>query len=286
MGENPMVSDPDIAHVKHALEEIDFLVVQDIFLTETAMHADIVLPATSFAEKDGTFTNTERRIQRVRKAINPVGNSKPDWVILMEIMNLLGYNKTYDSPEEIMDEIASVTPSYGGIDYKRILEEGIQWPCPAKEHPGTKLLHKGTFSRGKALFVEVEHQESKELPDTDYPLILTTGRTLYHYHTRSMTGRVDGLNKLVPESYVEVNPIMGKELNIADGEIVVISSRRGHIRAKARISERVQKNVVFMPFHFAEGAANMLTNSVLDPVCKTPELKVCAVSIHKVATSN
>ncbi|MBB6215178.1 formate dehydrogenase major subunit [Anaerosolibacter carboniphilus] len=282
MGENPVVSDPDIAHVKHALEKADFLLVQDIFLTETAMYADVVLPATSFAEKDGTFTNTERRVQRVRKAINPVGDSKPDWVILMEMMNSLGYVKTYNSSEEIMDEIASVTPSYGGIDYKRIEGEGIQWPCPTKEHPGTKLLHRDTFSRGKALFAAVEHEGSKEVPDGEYPFILTTGRTLYHYHTRSMTGRVDGLNKLVPESYVEINPHLGKKLNIHDGEMVVISSRRGHIHVKAKISERVKENVAFMPFHFAEGAANMLTNTVLDPVSKTPELKVCAVSIQKI----
>ena len=281
MGENPMVSDPDLSHVKHALEHTEFLVVQDIFLTETAQLADVVLPAAAFAEKDGTFSNTERRVQRVRKAIEAPGLAKADWVILMELMDKLGYKKKYKSASEIFDEIASVTPSYAGISYERIEERGIQWPCPNKEHPGTAYLHKDVFARGKGLFMGIEYKASAELPDSEYPLTLTTGRNLYHYHTRSMTGRVPGLNKKSPESYIEINPFTAKEMGIVSGDLVKVSSRRGTISVKARVSDIVEQDVVFIPFHFAEGAANMLTNSALDPGCKIPELKVCAVTLEK-----
>jgi len=282
MGENPMGSDPDINHVKHALENIDFLVVQDIFMTETAELADIVLPAASFAEKDGTFTNTERRIQRVRKAIEPVGNSKPDWMIIMEIMNRLGYDKKYNHPSEIMDEIAAVTPQYGGISYDRLGERGLQWPCLDSQHPGTKYLHKGKTIRGKGLFMPVDNVRSAEIADSEYPLILTTGRVLYHYHTRSMTGRVEGLNQLSPESYVEINSSTASRLNIKDGERVKVSSRRGEITTKVRITDIIGDDTIFMPFHFADGAANYLTNSALDPIAKIPELKVAAARIEKI----
>jgi len=281
MGENPMVSDPDTNHVKHSLEHTEFLVVQDIFLTETAELADVVLPAAAFAEKDGTFSNTERRVQRVRKAVEPVGNAKPDWVILMELMNVLGYNKTYNHPSEIMDEIASLTPSYAGIDYSRIEEVGIQWPCPSKDHPGTKYLHKGNFARGKGLFKGIEHKDSAEQADEQYPFVLTTGRVLYHYHTGTMTRKVKGLNDKVPESYIEISPDTASSLGISDGEMLKVYSRRGSIKVKAKVSGRVKGNVVFMPFHFAEAAANVLTNGALDPGCKTPELKVCSVAISK-----
>lgn len=281
MGENPMVSDPDLTHVKHALEHTEFLVVQDIFLTETAELADVVLPAAAFAEKDGTFSNTERRVQRVRKAIEAPGQAKADWVILMELMNRLGYDKTYNNPSEIFDEIATVTPSYAGIDYKRIENKGIQWPCPNKEHPGTSYLHKGVFSRGAGLFKGIDYKDPAELPDEEYPMTLTTGRVLYQYHTRTMTGKVEGLNKKAPESYVEINPDTASKLGINDGDKVKVSSRRGSITVKAKVSDIVEKAVVFIPFHFAEGAANMLTNSALDPGCKIPEYKVCAVNLEK-----
>lgn len=282
MGENPMLSDPDINHVQKALESLDFLVVQDIFLTETAEIADVVLPAASFAEKDGTFSNTERRVQRVRKAVEPVGDSKADWEILMDIMNKLGYEKAYSNPSQIMDEIASVTPQYGGISFERIEKEGIQWPCPNKEHEGTKYLHKGTFSRGKGLFMPVDHVESAEMPDGEYPLLLTTGRVLYHYHTRTMTGKVEGLNQKSPHSYVEINPTTANKLGINDGDKVLIASRRGEITTIAKITDIVADDVVFMPFHFADGAANYLTNTALDAIAKEPELKVCAVKLQKV----
>jgi len=279
MGENPMISDPDLHHVEEALKNTEFLVVQDIFLTETAQLADVVLPAASFAEKDGTFSNTERRVQRVRKAIEPVGKAKADWVILMEIMNKLGYSKTYANPGEIFAEISSVTPSYAGINYDRLEQGSIQWPCPNVDHPGTRYLHKEAIARGKGLFRPTEYKPSNELPDKDYPYILTTGRVLYHYHTRTMTGKVAGLNNLCPESFIEMNPSTADKLGVKDGGKVSVSSRRGDIITSARLSSKIKEGVVFMPFHFAEGAANILTNPALDPISKIPEYKVCAVSI-------
>ncbi len=282
MGENPMVSDPDINHIRESLQNLDFLVVQDIFLTETAEFADVVLPAACFAEKDGTFTNTERRIQRVRKAVEPPAESKADWLIFMELMNKLGYECHYDHPCDIMDEIALLTPQYGGISYDRIDETGLQWPCPTKDHPGTLYLHKGTFARGKGLFTGIQYKPSAEQIDEEYPLILTTGRMLYHYHSRSMTGRVEGLNKMAPESYIEISPETCDLLNIKNEEKVKVSSRRGTIEVKAKVTDIVEDGVVFIPFHYAEGAANILTNTVLDNVCNIPELKVCAVRVEKI----
>ncbi len=281
MGENPMLSDPDTNHVQKALEDLNFLVVQDLFLTETAKFADLVLPASSFAEKDGTYTNTERKVQRVRKAIEPLGESKSDWEIISEIMNKLGYPSSYKNASEIMDEIASVTPQYGGITYERIEKEGLHWPCPTKTSPGTKILHKDGCVRGKGLFRPAEYKESSELPDNEYPLLLTTGRILYHYHTRTMTGRVDGLNAIVNESYIEINSETAKKLNIKNGEKVKVISRRGEITSNAKIINTIKNDVLFMPFHFADGAANMLTNPALDPIAKIPEFKVCAVRVEK-----
>jgi len=281
MGENPMVSDPDINHVRKALTNLDFLVVQDIFLTETAELADVVLPAASFAEKEGTFTNTERRVQRVRKAIEPVGNSKPDWKILMELMDRLGHDRVYTHPSEIMDEIRTVTPSYAGISYERLEGEGIQWPCPDVNHPGTKYLHKEKVARGKGLLMAVDHRDSAELPDKDYPFIFTTGRILYHYHTRTMTGRVEGLNKLAPTSFVEINESTANKLNISNGEKVRLVSRRGSVETYAKVTDIVDEDVLFMPFHYAESAANYLTNTKIDKTAKIPELKVAAVRIEK-----
>jgi formate dehydrogenase major subunit len=280
MGENPMLSDPDLNHVQEALENTEFLVVQDIFLTETAALADVVLPAASFAEKDGTFTSTERRVQRIRKAIDPPGAAKADWEILMEVMNRLGYDKQYKSAAEIMDEAASVTPAYGGISFARLEQGGLQWPCPNADHPGTRFLHKGTFSRGKGLFKPAEYIPSAELPDAEYPFILSTGRILYHYHTKTMTGKVEGLNNLFPGSFIEIHPAAARKLGIKDGEKVKVASRRGDVLSMAKVTDRVEENVLFMPFHFADGAANRLTNKALDPVAKIPEFKVCAARIE------
>ena len=281
MGENPMVSDPDTNHVKKVLEHVEFLVVQDIFLTETAEYADVVLPAAAFAEKDGTFTNTERRIQRVRKAINPPGLAKADWKILLDIMNLMGDNSSYKNPSEIMDEIASLTPSYAGVTYERLEKVGLQWPVPNKEHPGTKYLHKAAIARGRGLFMPTEYVESAEMPSAEYPYILTTGRILYHYHTMTMTGREDGLNQLAPESFVEINETTANKLDIVDGEMIRLTSRRGELEVKARVLDTIDEGVVFMPFHYTEGKANLLTNSVVDDIAKIPELKVAAVKIEK-----
>ncbi len=283
MGENPMLSDPDQKHVRAGLEALDFLVVQDIFLTETAELADVVLPAASFAEKDGTFTNTERRVQRVRRAIPAPGQAKADWVILQEMMAKLGYAKSYANASEIMEEIASITPSYGGISYARLENESLQWPCPTTDHPGTKFLHKDKCARGLGLLKPWEFKPSAETPDSDYPLILSTGRILYHYHTKTMTGKVDGLNNLYPESFVEINPIAARKLSIVDGDKVRVSTRRGAVQATARVTEKLKENVIFMPFHFADGPANALTNPVLDPIAKIPEFKSCAARLEKLA---
>jgi formate dehydrogenase (NADP+) alpha subunit len=282
MGENPMLSDPDINQVKKALENLEFLVVQDIFLTETAQLADIVLPGTSYAERDGTFTTTDRRVQRIRKAIEPIGESKPDWQIICALARKMGSEKfEYSSPAEIMDEIASVTPIYGGIGYERIEDIGLQWPCPSKEHPGTPYLHQEKFSRGKGKFFGIEFKEAAELPDADYPLILTTGRTIFHYHTGTMTRRTEALNREVPTGYVEINFKDAEKLNIFEGEIVSVKSRRGKIEVKVQVTRRVPEGVIFIPFHFAESPANALTNSAFDPVAKIPEYKVCAVKVEK-----
>ncbi len=282
MGENPMISDPDINHIQKAFEKLDFLVVQDIFLTETAEFADVVLPAASFAEKDGTFTNTDRRVQRIRKAIEPVGDSKPDWVILMEVMNKLGYDKIYENPSQIMDEISMLTPSYGGINYDRIENSGLQWPCPSIDHPGTKVLHVGKFAKGRAIFVPCDYTLSFEGLSEEYPYTLVNGRILYHYHTRTMTGRVEGLNQKAPHSYIEVNPITAKKLGFEDNEKIKVSSKRGEIETFVKITDIVDEDVFFMPFHFADGAANYLTNTTLDSISKVPDLKVCAIKVEKI----
>ncbi len=281
MGENPMVSDPDTNHVEHVLDHVDFLVVQDIFLTETASMADVVLPAAAFAEKDGTFTNTERRIQRVRKAIEAPGEAKADWMILMDIMNRMGDETRYSHPARIMAEIASLTPSYRGVSYKRLEKESLQWPVPDENHPGTKYLHKAAIARGRGLFMPAEHVASAEITNDEYPLILTTGRILYHYHTMTMTGREDGLNKLAPHSYVEINETTANKLGIEDGDMVKLYSRRGEVQTTALVTDIIDDGVVFMPFHYSEGKANILTNSAIDEIAKIPELKVAAVRIEK-----
>ena len=282
MGENPMVSDPNTKHVKEALEKLEFLIVQDIFLTETAQLADVVLPTASFAEKEGTFTNTERRVQRVRKAINPIGNAKPDWWIICQMAKRMGAKGfDFEQPSQVMDEIASLTPSYGGISFQRLDEcGGLQWPCPTKDHPGTPILHMTKFVCGLGKFAPLEYKPPKELPDKEYPFILTTGRSLYHFHTGTMTRKITGLNTIEPEGFVEINPVDAASLKVADGDTVKVTSRRGEVTVKAKVTEVSPPKVVYMDFHFAESAANILTNTVLDPVAKIPELKVCAVRIE------
>jgi len=279
-GENPAVSDPDSTHVEHALKSVDFLVCQDLFLSETAEFADVVLPACSFAEKDGTFTNTERRVQRVRKSVEPIGSSRADWQIFMELMRRLGYDRHYRHPGEIMDEIRTLVPSYAGISYERIEGDGLQWPCLNDEHPGTKYLHKEKISRGIGLLAPIDSKDPAELVSKDYPYILTTGRNLYHYHTRTMTKLNEGIEKLAGESYVEISPILASRLGILNGDRIRVASRRGEIESNARVTEIIDEDVIFMPFHYSEGA-NVLTNTAHDPFCKIPELKVCAVRVEK-----
>jgi formate dehydrogenase alpha subunit len=294
LGENPMMTDPDVNHVRKCLQSLDLLVVQEIFMSETAELADVVLPGVSFAEKDGTFTNTERRVQRVRKVIEPIGNARPDWQVICDlakrIQARLGTDTSkakfagwdYPHPSEIMAEMNALAPIYGGITYDRIDEVGLQWPCPNTDHPGTQFLHKGKFSRGLGKFNGVEWQPAKEMPDKKYPLLLTTGRVLYHWHGGTMTRRSAGLNAIYPEALVEINPVDADKLGVADGDMVRVASRRGEVVAKAEVVDRPDPGVVFMTFHFHEAAANLLTIAALDPVAKIPEYKVAAVKVEKV----
>ena len=282
MGENPMLSDPDLTHVEEGLKNLDFLVVQDMFLTETAQLANVVLPTASFAEKEGTFTNTERRVQRVRKGVSPPGEARADWEIIADMATRMSYKMEYRSAEDVFMEMAEVTPSYSGISYDRLDQEGgIQWPCPTPDHPGTPYLHKDTFVRGKGLFHSIEFIPPAELPDRDYPLLLTTGRVLYHFHTGTMTRRDEGLNFRYPNAYVEIHPSDALELGIEDGVNVRVTSRRGEIEISTKVTSRSPQGTVFIPFHFFEASVNRLTNPALDPIGKIPEFKVCAVKIEK-----
>ena len=281
MGENPALSDPNLNRTRKALEEVDFLVVQDIFLSETAEYADVVLPSVCFAEKDGTFTNTERRVQRVRKAVEPPGQARNDWEIICEVATKMGYEMSYEGAEEIMDEIATVCGIYGGISFERIDSVGLQWPCPDKEHPGTRFLHEGTFKRGKGKFHGVAFRPADELPDKDYPFVLTTGRQLYQFHTGTMTRKSAVINQVSPTGYVEIHPDDAARLDVSSGQNVEVITRRGKITTEARVTSGIEKGWLFIPFHFREGPANMLTNDALDPTAKIPEFKVCAAAVNK-----
>jgi len=285
MGENPVLSDPDMQHTVKALQKLDFLVVQDIFLTETAELADVVLPAACFAEKDGTFTNTSRRVQRVRKAVQPPGEAREDAHIITELAKRFGYNMHYNLIEEVFQESKKLWPALAGITYKRIAKTGLQWPCPTQDHPGTPYLFKGGFPRGKAAFTVVSYRPSEELPDAEYPFLLSTGRQLFQYHTGSMTRRSEAINAVSPAAYIEIHPKDAAVLGIKDGETVCVTSRRGSIDIQAWVTERPLSGTVFIPFHFREAAANMLTNNACDPIAKIPEFKVCAVRINRTVDS-
>jgi formate dehydrogenase alpha subunit len=283
LGENPVMSDPDQNHIIEALKSLDFLIVQDIFLTDTAQYADVVLPGVSFAEKDGTFTNTERRVQRVRKAVTPQGNARDDWRIICDLAKLMGYEMDYSSPSEIMDEIAKVTPSYGGISYSRLEESSLQWPCPDATHPGTRFLHANGFARGLGKLHPISYRPPQEEPDEEYDFLLMTGRMLYHYHTGTMTRRSKALNEHRPDAYVEINYVDAKRLGIEEKSRVRVTSRRGEVETYAMVGDRVKERQLFMPFHYAESPANRLTNAeALDPVAKIPEYKVSAVKLEKI----
>jgi formate dehydrogenase alpha subunit len=283
IGENPVVTEADTKFVEKTIPHLQLLVVQDIFLTETAQLADVVLPAASFAEKDGTFTNTERRVQRVRKAIEPIGDSRPDWMIICDIAKHMGARGfDYESPEQIMEEIRELTPSYGGITYERIRQTGLQWPCPDLKHPGTPYLYSETFTTPDGLghFAPVSYTPSAEVTSREYPLILTTRRSTFHFHG-ILSRKVDGLNVLRDEEQVEINPVDAAALDIENGEMVKVISKRGMVRAKTKISKMTPPGVVSMTFHYSETRTNILTHAALDPIAKIPELKVCAVKIER-----
>lgn len=282
LGEDPAQTDPNAHEVRKALKSLDFLVVQDMFLTETTKFADVILPGASFAEKDGTFTNGERRVQRIRKAVKPVAG-KAEWEVICEIATRMGYPMHYNHPSEIMDEIAHLVPIYGGITYNRLEKESLQWPCPTKDHPGTTTLYTDLFSRpgGLAKFMALDHKEPGEKADKKYPFNLITGRIREHYNNGSMTRRIKQIMEVASEELVEINPADAKKLRIKDGDMVKITSRRGKVRARAKLTERSQKGNVFMTFHYPNALTNLLTSEHRDPVTGTPEYKICGVKIEK-----
>ncbi len=282
LGEDPAQTDPDLNHVRSALESVEFLVVQDIFPTETTKYAHVVLPGASFAEKNGTFTNGERRVQRVRKAIEPVAGMA-EWQVISRLSTLMGYPMDYNHPSDIMDEIASLVPIYGGISYERIEDQGIQWPCPTKDHPGTTTLYTDLFARpgGLAKFMALDHKGSAETIDEQYPFVLITGRVREHYNNGSMTGRVPGIMELVPEELLELNAQDAESLYMKSGDRVRVASRRGEVLVKAKVTDRSQPGNVFLTFHFRNALTNILTSGHRDPITGTPEYKACAVRIEK-----
>lgn len=285
-GEDQVRTDPDINHVIRGLEALDFLVVDDLFLTETAQYADVVLPGISYAEKEGTFSNTERRVQRIRRAVASPGDARPDTWIFSEIMRRMGYDQPDLTPAQIMDEIASLTPSFAGISHARldsaeVAGRGLQWPCTGPDHPGTPIMHVGKFTRGRALFSTAAYKPSTEMPDDEFPLVLSTGRILYHYNACAMTARTEGLNEIAGSSFIEVNAQDATTLGIKDGERVRVESRRGTIETTARVSDKTSPGETWMPFHFQDGNANWLTIASLDTICACPEYKVCAVRLRK-----
>ncbi len=281
-GEDPVVSDPDTGHIIKALESLDFLCVQELFMTKTAEYADVILPGVSYAEKEGTFTNTERRVQRIRKAVKLKGDMRPDTDIIIDLMNAMGYKQPYLTSAKIMDEVASLTPSYAGISHERLDNgETLQWPCRDSSDKGTPIMHEGHPVRGKALLYCAQYRESKELPDEEYPFLLMTGRILYHYNAAAMTLRSPGLVDISGEGFIEINYRDAERLGIKNGERISVSSRRGRISATARVGRKVCEGETWMPFHFPDSPVNELTNAALDEFARIPEYKVCAVNIEK-----
>ena len=284
MGENPVITDPNMHHTVKALENLEFMVVQDIFLTDTAKLADVVLPAACSFEKNGTFTNTERKVQRARKAVNPPGEAKDDLWILSQVARRLGY-EIHAAPEKVFMEYSKLWPALSGVSYARIEKHGLNWPCPTPDHPGTPYLYRDGFPKGRVPFIPVSYHPPAEVCDDAYPFVLTTGRNLFQYHSGSMTRRVEAIEAHAGEPYVEVNPYDCENLGIRDGDTITVRSRRGEISIKARITLRVSEGTVFVPMHYREAAANVITNDAFDPYVKIPELKVCAVNIIPSAVS-
>jgi predicted molibdopterin-dependent oxidoreductase YjgC len=291
MGEDPLTSEPNLNHARHALEKLDFLVCQDIFLNTTAALADVVLPSVSFAEKDGTFTNSDRRIQRIRTALPAIGESRPDWRIVCDLAKRLearfGQSRSagfeYSHPSEVWEEMRRLTPDFGGIDYARLDREGgVHWPCPTADHPGSPYLFQEDFPRGRGKFWKLEYGTDSEQPDSDYPFVLSTGRVLYHWHGGTLSRR-SKLDEIWPEATVELHPEDAGHLGLETGDWVRVTSRRGEITLRVMVTGRSPQGTVFIPFHFAEAAANVLTNDRLDPRAKIPDFKMCAVRLEKTA---
>ncbi len=281
-GEDPVVADANISHVRQALEEVDFLVVQDIFLTDTAQMADVVLPAACYAEKEGTFTCTERRVQRVRKAVEPPGEARADWRIFCELSKKMGYEMDYASAEDIFEEIRTLLPQYKGITYKRLDKVGLQWPVPSEDHPGTEVLHTESFTRGRGLFIPEEYIPPVELPDDEYPMSFTTGRDLSRYNFSSMTGKTPEIDEISPECFAEITPVDAERLGIEDKSRVRLVSRRGSVEMRAKITDRTQEGTVFATYNHLETLVNLLTLDALDRLSRTPEYKLCAIRVEAV----
>ena len=291
-GENPLLSEPDLNHAEESFKKLELLVVQDIFLHETAQIADVVLPACSFAEKDGTFTNSERRVQRVREVVRPVGSSRPDWEIICDLAQRLSVSMNlgleeqfeYSNASEIWDEMSALTPMISGITYERLENGGIQWPCPDVDHPGTRFLYEHDFPRGpRAKFVGFDKgPASDELPTERFPLILNTGRILYHWHGGTITKRAEGLLARASELLIAISPEDGEKYQVTDGEWITVKSKRGMIEGRVSYSDKMRSGEIFVPFvKLQEHAANFLTNAALDPNSRIPEYKVCAVRLEK-----
>jgi formate dehydrogenase alpha subunit len=285
MGENPMMSEPDLHHTEKALRNLEFLCAIDIFMNETGEIADVVLPAASLAEKDGTTTNTDRRVQRIRKAVEPPGQARADWRVLADLATRMGYPMNYNHPREIFDEMRTVTPGYAGINYERIEQQGIQWPCPTEDHEGTPYLYADGFPRGLGKFFPLEYRPPVELPDEEYPYVLSTGRILYHWHGGTISRESPSLAGIYPKGVVEIHPEDGLKLGLESGDWMKVASRRGEVVAEAKLTDRSPLGVVFISFHWKEAAANILTINELDPVAKIPEYKYCAVNVQKVAAA-
>jgi formate dehydrogenase alpha subunit len=279
MGEDPILTDADANHVRGAIEALEFLVVQDIFMTETAKYADVILPAACYAEKDGTFTNTERRCQRVRKAVEAPGQARPDWEIICDLSTRMGYPMDYESAADVFDELRRLTPTYAGMTYERVDTCGLQWPCPTVDHPGTAFLHQDTFPRGRGHMTPVEYEAPAELTSEEYPILLTTGRRLEQYNISTRQSAV--LDSLAPRELAEINPADAAGIGVGDGDEMRVSSRRGSVVTKVRVTDRVPPGIMFMTFHYWETPVNELTNSAFDPIAKTAEFKVTAVRIER-----
>jgi predicted molibdopterin-dependent oxidoreductase YjgC len=281
LGEDPVLSEPNQAKVIRNLKKLEFIVCQEIFMSETAKLADVILPATSWAEKDGTFTNTERRIQRIRKAVEPPGLARPDWQIVCQVSTAMGYPMSYKDAGEIFDEMASLTPSYHGMSFERVDKVGLQWPCPSKDHPGTMFLHKDKFVRGQGLFHAISFRDPAEMPDDKYPLILSTGRTLYNYNIGNMSQKSKAIRQKQSRNFVEMNHSDAEQLGVADGEQVIVATRRGELTVDASVGDRVRPGALWMPFHFIDQPTNRLTNDAFDNITRTAEYKVCAAAVSK-----